>query len=148
MVVAIEPACVVEQRVLRSEDPTATQNGEGPRNSAGSASLPPLRRTHPLGPTPTASETLGGIGTIGRSFEPCLANVRSLEQQSLDKYQSHRGTVGGSWERQRDARSRHWMALAGLADFRPTTLRQLKRGDKSTPLQHILNSGEQVGSNA
>src|ERR1700740_110838 len=39
------------------------------------------------------------------------------------------------------------LALAGFAAFRGT-LRQLKRGDKPSPLQHLLDSGEHVGRNA
>src|SRR6201984_3300159 len=36
----------------------------------------------------------------------------------------------------------------GSAAFRPSTLRQLKRGDKPTSLQHLFDSGEQIGSDA
>ena len=59
------PACVVEQRILRSEDSTSTQDGEGPRNNARYASLPALRSVHPLGPTSPAPTPLAGAGEPG-----------------------------------------------------------------------------------
>jgi hypothetical protein len=58
--------CLVEQRILRSEDSISTQNGEGLRNSGGYASLPALCRIHPFGPTPPASETLAGVSGAGK----------------------------------------------------------------------------------
>ena len=65
VVVALKPACVVERRILPSQDPTSTQNTESPRDSAGHASLQGLRCVHPLWPTPAASEALAGVGAIG-----------------------------------------------------------------------------------
>ena len=61
MVDPIKPARVVEQGILRSEGSTSTQNGEGPRNSTGYASLPALRSLNPLGPTPPASTALAAV---------------------------------------------------------------------------------------
>jgi hypothetical protein len=36
----------------------------------------------------------------------------------------------------------------GFAAFRPSTLRQLKRGDKPTSLQYLFGGREQIGSDA
>lgn len=61
---AIEPARVVEQGILRSQDPTSTQNVGDHRNSAGYASLPALRRARPFGPKPPPPEALAEAGTV------------------------------------------------------------------------------------
>jgi hypothetical protein len=77
VVVAIKPTCLAGQRILRSENPTSTQNREGPANSTGHAGLPALRRVYPLGPAPPASEALAGADATLGDINRCLERVGS-----------------------------------------------------------------------
>lgn len=70
VVVAVEPARLVDGDVLRSKDPASTQDTESARNSAGHARFRALRRLHPFGPTQPASEALGGTGKTGLCISP------------------------------------------------------------------------------
>jgi len=97
VVVRIKPARLVDQRILRSEDPTSTQSGEGPGNSAGHASFPALRGLHPLGPTLSPPEALAGAGAVGGLFflrcaaQPHIANrgnilwISAVDRPTLEK---------------------------------------------------------------
>ena len=62
-------ACpLVHQGIPDANNPAPTQSVKVQRSSAGSASLPALRRLHPLGPTPPASEALASAWTTRRRF--------------------------------------------------------------------------------
>jgi hypothetical protein len=64
VVVAIQPACLVERGILRSEDPAQAKDNQSSGNSGGAPGIPALRRFHSLWPTPPASEALGNAGEL------------------------------------------------------------------------------------
>ena len=76
-----------ERRILSSEDPTSTQNAEGPRNSTSYASLPALRRPHPFWTTPTACEALGS------ACEACKFSTGCVKRPQVGRWPATRSTA-------------------------------------------------------